>query len=145
VARGRFKVIAMSRGRKAAEQSMTRIQTLIVTTAIAFALPLGAALAQTASTSTKCGPVSFSAEKMAYTSAPCAGDSAAIAAPSGPAASQARTLPASSSNARSPMQEQAMAPARTMAPMSDECGSPSVATMKDEFGRKYNCRGDRVR
>jgi hypothetical protein len=43
------------------------------------------------------------------------------------------------------MQEQATAPAPNMAPMSNECGSPRVATMKDEFGRKYNCRGDRVR
>jgi hypothetical protein len=38
-----------------------------------------------------------------------------------------------------------MARAPNMAPVSDECGSPSVATMKDEFGHKYNCRGDRVR
>jgi len=129
---------------------MTRIQTLIVTTAVAFALPFGAALAQTASPSTKCGPVAFSTDKMAYTSAPCAaGDTAATAAPSGPAASQARaqpaSQPASSSGIRSPMQEQAMAPAPNMAPMSDECGSANAATMKDEYGRKYNCRGDRIR
>jgi hypothetical protein len=125
---------------------MTRIQTLIVTTVVAFALPLGAALAQTASPSTKCGPVAFSTDKMTYTSAPCAGESAATAAPSGPAVSQARApAPTTSSDVRSPMQEQATAPAPNMAPMSDECGSPNVATMKDEFGRKYNCRGDRVR
>ena len=124
---------------------MTRIQTLIVTTAVAFALPFGAALAQTASPSTKCGPVAFSTDKMAYTSAPCAGDSAATAAPLGPAASQARIQPTSSSDVRSPMQEHAMAPAPNMAPMNDECGSPNAVAMKDEFGRKYNCRGDRVR
>lgn len=45
----------------------------------------------------------------------------------------------------SPMQEQAMAPGRNMAPTSDTCGSPRVATMTDEFGHKYNCRGDRIR
>lgn len=45
----------------------------------------------------------------------------------------------------SPMQEQAMAPAPNAAPMTSECGSPQVATMTDEYGRKYNCRGDRVR
>ncbi|CAN5708273.1 hypothetical protein BH10PSE6_BH10PSE6_11160 [soil metagenome] len=123
---------------------MTRTQTLIVTTAIAFALPLGAALAQTAS-ATKCGPVAWSTDRMAYTSAPCIGDGAATVAPSGPAASQARTQPTPSPDIRSPMQEQAMAPAPNMAPMGDQCDSPSAATMKDEFGRKYNCRGDRVR
>lgn len=123
---------------------MTRIRTLIVTTAVALALPLGAAFAQSASPSMKCGPVAFSSEKMAYTSAPCVGDSA-TAAPSGPAPSQARTQPTLSPDVRSPMQEQAMAPAPNMAPMGDECGSPSAAAMKDEFGRKYNCRGDRVR
>jgi hypothetical protein len=32
-----------------------------------------------------------------------------------------------------------------MAPMSAECGSPRVATMRDEYGHRYNCRGDRVR
>ena len=65
---------------------MTRTQRLIVTTAVAFALPFGAALAQTPSPSAA-APVAFSADKVAYTSAPCAGNSAATAAPSGPAAS----------------------------------------------------------
>jgi hypothetical protein len=106
-------------GWKTAEQNMTRIQALFVTAAMAFALPLGAAVAQTPSTST--------------------------AAPLGSVSNPARTLPGAPDNVPSPMQEQAMAPAPNMAPMNDGCGSPRVVTMKDEFGHKYNCRGDRVR
>jgi len=41
------------------------------------------------------------------------------------------------------MQEQAMAPDR--ASSFDKCGAPNAVAMKDEFGHKYNCRGDRVR
>src|SRR6478752_6805856 len=108
----------MQWGWKAAEQSMTRTQRLIVTTAVAFALPFGAALAQTPSPS--------------------------AAAPVGPVFNPSRTLPSSPDDVPSPMQEQATAPAPNMAPMSSDCGSPRVATMKDEFGRKYNCRGDRI-
>ena len=92
---------------------MTRIQTLIATTAVAWALPLGTAFAQTPSPST--------------------------AAPSRPAIGQ----PTSSDNIPSPMQEQAMAP--NMAPITTVCGPHNSVTMKDEYGRKYNCRGDRVR
>lgn len=98
---------------------MTRIQMLIVTTAVALAVPFGAAIAQTPGTST--------------------------AAPPGPISNPARTLPAYPDNVPSPMQEQAMAPASTVAPTAETCGSPRVVTMKDEFGHKYNCRGDRIR
>jgi hypothetical protein len=64
---------------------------------------------------------------------------APTAAPSRPAISQ----PASPDNVRSPMQEQAMAP--NMAPITTVCGPNNAVTMTDEYGRKYNCRGDRVR
>jgi hypothetical protein len=92
---------------------MTRTQTLIATTVVAFVLPLGTAFAQ-------------------VTNAP-------TAAPSRPAISQ----PTSPDNIRSPMQEQAMAP--NMAPITTVCGPQNSVTMTDEYGRKYNCRGDRVR
>jgi len=94
---------------------MLRIQRLMVTAAVAFILPLGTALAQMPSPST---------------------------APSGPVVNPAKTLPSSPDEVPSPMQEQAMVP--NMAPISTVCG-PHSATMKDEFGRTYNCRGDRVR
>jgi len=127
---------------------MTRIQTLVVVTAVAFAVPLAPAIAQT-----KCGPESWSTEKMAYTSAPCAGEVGTAC----PTVSQAGPSATSSSSmikqdmkqgnvsGYSPMQEQAMAPAPSMAPMADQCGAPNVAAMTDEYGRKYNCRGDRIR
>jgi hypothetical protein len=92
---------------------MTRTQTLIATTLVAFAIPLGTAFAQMPGPST--------------------------AAPSKPAISQ----PISPGDIPSPMQEQAMAP--NMAPISTVCGPNNSVTMKDEYGRKYNCRGDRVR
>jgi len=95
---------------------MTRIQALIAMTAVALVLPLGAALAQAPGTSTTL---------------------------SGPVTNPARTLPSSPDDVPSPMQEQAMAPDR--APSLDKCGPSNAVAMKDEFGHKYNCRGDRVR
>ena len=44
---------------------------------------------------------------------------------------------------RSPMQEEAKVP--NMAPVTTVCGPHNAVTMKDEYGRQYNCRGDRVR
>jgi hypothetical protein len=32
-----------------------------------------------------------------------------------------------------------------MAPVTTVCGPHNAVTMKDEYGRMYNCRGDRVR
>jgi hypothetical protein len=131
---------------------MTRAQTVLMTAAIAFALPLGSALAQTAA-ATKCGPETWSTEKMAYTSAPCAGE----VGTAGPTVSQAGPQATSSSSmikqdmkqgdvsGYSPMQEQAAAPGPNLAPMGDQCGAPNAAAITDEYGRKYNCRGDRVR
>jgi hypothetical protein len=95
---------------------MTRLPTVFVAAAVALATPLGVALAQTAYPST-----------------------------AAPVYNPARTLPANPDNVPSPMQEQAMAPAPGIAPLNDTCGSPRVATMKDEYGRSYNCRGDRIR
>jgi hypothetical protein len=65
--------------------------------------------------------------------------SPSTAAPSRPAINQ----PTSPADIPSPMQEQAMAP--NMAPISTVCGPNNSVTMKDEYGRTYNCRGDRVR
>ena len=131
---------------------MTRTQTLLVTTAMALALPLSSAMAQT-----KCGPVAFSAEKMAYASVPCAGgESAGVVGTSGPTASGANN---SSSMTKAemkqgtpppgyvyaPMQPQVAQAAPSMAPAADQCSALNAVAMKDEFGRKYNCRGDRIR
>jgi hypothetical protein len=140
---------------------MTRIQTLIATTAIATIIPL-AAIAQTPSSTTKCGPVAFSTERMAYSSAPCAGgESAGTVGTSGPTVTGANN---SSSMTKAemkqgmqpgyaPMPQQAQAVSMAsnpsmganMAPMADQCGPSNTATIRDEYGRRYNCRGDRVR
>lgn len=134
---------------------MTRTQTLLVTTAMALALPLASAMAQTATT--KCGPVAFSTDKMAYSSAPCAGgETAGVVGTSGPTAFGANN---SSSMTKAemkqgtpppgyvyaPMQAQVVQPGPAMASAADQCGAPNVATMRDEYGRRYNCRGDRIR
>src|SRR3954466_2427677 len=117
---------------------MTRIQTLIATTAIATIIPL-AAIAQTPSSTTKCGPVAFSTERMNYSSAPCAGgESAGTVGTSGPTVTGANN---SSSMTKAemkqgmqpgyaPMPQQAQAVSMgsnpsmgaNMAPMADQCG-----------------------
>ena len=55
---------------------MTRTRVLLVTTAMALALPLASVTAQT-----KCGPVAFSTDKMAYSSMPCAGETVGTSGP----------------------------------------------------------------
>ncbi len=141
---------------------MMRVRTLLITTAVTLVLPLAAG-AQTASSATKCGPVAFSTERMTYSSAPCAGGEAAgTVGTSGPTVTSANN---SSSMTKAemkqgvqpgyapmPMQQAqavSMGPSPSMganmAPMGDQCGPSNAATMKDEYGRKYNCRGDRVR
>jgi hypothetical protein len=140
---------------------MTRTQTLLVTTAIALTVPL-TAIGQTATT--KCGPVAFSTERMAYSSAPCAGaESAGVVGTSGPTVFGANN---SSSMTKAeqkqgvtygyppvgyaPMQSQAvMAGPNYASPasmgMDQSCGSANAVSIRDEYGRRYNCRGDRIR
>ena len=140
---------------------MTRIQTLIAATAIATIVPL-AAIGQTASSTTKCGPVAFSTERMAYSSAPCAGGEAAgTVGTSGPTVfgannsssmTKAEMKQGAPGYAPMPMQQAqavSMGPnpsmGANMAPMADQCGPMNATSIKDEYGRRYNCRGDRIR
>src|SRR3954471_15207418 len=121
---------------------MTRIQTLIATTAIATIIPL-AAIAQTPSSTTKCGPVAFSTERMAYSSAPCAGgESAGAVGTSGPTAFGANNSSsmtkaqmkqgAPAGYAPMPMQQaQAVSMGQNTAPMGDQCGSMNAAAITD--------------
>ena len=137
---------------------MTRTQTLLVTTAMALALPL-ASMAQTATSTTKCGPVAFSTERMAYVSAPCAGgETSGAVGTSGPTVFGANN---SSSMTKAEMKQGAAPPGYVYAPMqaqampmqaganmasaADQCGSLNTVAVKDEYGRRYNCRGDRIR
>jgi hypothetical protein len=143
---------------------MMRTRTLLITTAIALAVPLAAANAQSV-VGTKCGPVSFSSEKMAYTGGPCLGGTDT----SGPTANQAVPAGSQSSSMTKAEMKQGVQPASRypapmpaqqaqavsmgpngsmsdyMAPMSSQCGPMNAAAITDEYGRKYNCRGDRLR
>jgi hypothetical protein len=149
---------------------MARFQTLLITTALAVTIPLISAGAQTPSHGTKCGPVAWSTEKMAYTSMPCADGATGAASNNAvgntsPSVAQTGTgVTSSSSMTKQEIKQQSsagsmangapMTPALggpdyyamgpSMAAASDDC-SPNAASMKDEYGRKYNCRGDRVR
>ena len=50
---------------------MTRIQTLLATTALLAVIPLASAMAQSAAG--KCGPETWSTDKMTYVGTPCPG------------------------------------------------------------------------
>jgi hypothetical protein len=129
---------------------MSRTQTLLVTTAMALALPLASAMAQTASTS--CGPETWSTDKMTYVKTPCTG--AETVGTSGPTANAANSTTmikqemkqgAPYAYGAAPMQSQAVAAGPGYASMNDQCGPSNTVAVTDEYGRKYNCRGDRIR
>jgi hypothetical protein len=113
---------------------MTRIQTLLVTTALAAVLPLASAMAQNGGANdTKCGPETWSTDKMMYVGVPCVGGGEAVQQPA-------------TVGAAAPMQpQQAAAPGPAYSMGNQSCGAPNSVAITDEFGRKYNCRGDRIR
>jgi hypothetical protein len=125
---------------------MTRVQAVLVTsTAFALAVPFAAATAQTST----CGPETWSNEKMAYVTAPCTAGEVGTAGP------RAGTT-SSSSMTKAQMKQgtyyapeartQAVSAGPAYAPMADQpCGPPNVTAITDEYGHKYNCRGDRIR
>jgi|tagenome__1003787_1003787.scaffolds.fasta_scaffold19692037_1 hypothetical protein len=150
---------------------MMRIRTLLITTAITLAVPLAAGAQSVSTSGTKCGPVSWSTDKMAYSAAPC---NAEAVGTGGPTARQATTAGSQSSSMTKAEMKQGMQPgyaptpqgyapmpmqqaqavsmgpspsmaSPNMAPMGDQCGPTNAAAIKDEYGRKYNCRGDRIR
>ena len=144
---------------------MTRTRTLFVVTALVGAIPLVSAMAQTAAR--KCGPETWSAEKMAYTNLPCnAGDAEAAVGTGGPTAygagssssmtkAEMKSAPygyaapgyAPMQPGYAPMQSQAVAAGPNDASMMNDqsCGASNGVAITDEYGRKYNCRGDRIR
>jgi hypothetical protein len=146
---------------------MIRMQTLLITTALAVAVPLAIAGAQTPSHGTKCGPVTFSNEKMAYTSMPCADGATgaastnAVGNTSPNVAQTGSGVTASSSMIKQEIKQESAAgsmaygvPMMAAAPsyavasnsaISDQCGDLRAAAITDEYRRKYNCRGDRIR
>jgi hypothetical protein len=134
---------------------MTRTQTLFVTTALALAFPL-AAMAQ--APASKCGTESWSTEHMAYKSRPCAAGEVSSSGPTAFGANNSSSMTKAEQKAApagyhyAPMPQQqaqaVMAPpmgGASYASMNSACGPSNAASITDEYGRKYNCRGDRIR
>ena len=135
---------------------MTRAQTLIVTTALAAVLPLASAMAQTGGvTGTKCGPETWSTDKMMYVDVPCVGAEAVQQGTVGqttPSAAATNSTTYTKAQMKQgdyytqPMPSQAVATGPSYAAMGDQsCGSLKAVAITDEYGHKYNCRGDRIR
>ena len=144
---------------------MMRTRTLLITTAMILAMPLAAGAQSVSMSGTKCGPVSWSTDKMAYSAAPCSADAVGTG---GPTANQAASAGSQSSSMTKAEMKQGVQPdyrlqpmpmqqaqavsmgtsasmGPNMAPMGDQCGPSNAAAINDEYGRKYNCRGDRIR
>ncbi|MBS0526594.1 MAG: hypothetical protein JSS04_23390 [Proteobacteria bacterium] len=138
---------------------MTRMQTLLVTTVLAAAVPLATAMAQSSTSS--CGPEAWSSAKMGYTRTPCnAGDATAQVGTSGPTAygsgnSSSMTKAQMKQPAPSGYMQPSYAPMRSQAVVAEpanasmmgnqSCGPSNAVAITDEYGHKYNCRGDRIR
>lgn len=133
---------------------MTRAQTLIVTTALAAVLPLASAVAQTGGNpGTKCGSEAWSTAKMMYVGLPCVGAEAAqqqgTVGAAGPTVYGTNSTTYTKAQMKQgeyntqPMPTQAVSAGPSMSGSS--CGSPRTVAITDEYGHKYNCRGDRIR
>jgi hypothetical protein len=124
---------------------MTRAQTLLVTSAIALVVPLAAATAQ--SSAGKCGPETWSTDKMAYVNIPCnAGDATASVGPNSASSSMTKAEMKAGTYYQQPMPSQAVSTGAPMVSMADQsCGALNAVAITDEYGRRYNCRGDRIR
>jgi hypothetical protein len=122
---------------------MTRTQTLILVTALAGAIPFASSMAQNAN---KCGPETWSTAQMAYVSVPCnAGDATAVG-PNSASSSMTKAEMKQGAYYQQPMPMQAQAVSSGGPMMADQsCGAPNSVAITDEYGRKYNCRGDRIR
>jgi hypothetical protein len=111
--------------------------------------------------SAKCGTESWSTEHMAYKSRPCAAGEVSTSGPTAFGANNSSSMTKAEQKqqpygyATAPMpRQQAQAVMSNAAPMNasmgasmmdSSCGPSNVASIKDEYGRKYNCRGDRIR
>ena len=127
---------------------MTRVQAVLITsTAFALILPFATATAQTRG----CGVETWSTDQMAYVNVPCtAGETGTVgaAAPS-VSGSNSTTMTKQEMKAGTyyaPTTTQAVSAGPGYAAMANQpCGPANVAAITDEFGHKYNCRGDRIR
>ena len=103
---------------------------------------------------TKCGPETWSTDKMMYVDVPCVGAEAAPQGTIGAAApSAAGTNSTTYTKAQmkqdeyytQPMPVQAVSGGPSYASTGSSCGPRNAVVITDEYGHKYNCRGDRIR
>jgi hypothetical protein len=125
---------------------MTRVQTVLITsTAFALMLPFATATAQTRS----CGVETWSTDKMAYVNVPCTAGEVGTAGPTAGATSSSSMTKAEMKQgtySTQPVHTQAVSAGPGYASMANtSCGPSNVTAITDEYGRKYNCRGDRIR
>ena len=135
---------------------MTRAQTIVVTTVLAAVLPLASAMAQTGGNpNTKCGAETWSTDKMMYVDVPCVGaqsDQQGTVGAAAPSVSGTNSTTYTKAQMKQgtyydqPMPAQAVSVGPSYASMgSSSCGPKNAVAITDEFGHKYNCRGDRIR
>jgi hypothetical protein len=105
---------------------------------------------------TKCGAETWSTDKMMYVDVPCVG---AEASQQGTVGAAAPTVngPNSTTYTGAEMRQggayaygaqpqQAVMPGPSYASMANQsCGASNAVAITDEYGHKYNCRGDRIR
>jgi hypothetical protein len=104
---------------------------------------------------TKCGAETWSTSKMMYVNVPCVGAEAAqqgtigAAAPSVTGTNSTTYTKAQMKQGEyytQPMPSQAVSAGPSYATMgSASCGPKNAVAITDEYGHKYNCRGDRIR
>ena len=125
---------------------MTRVQTVLITsTAFALIVPFATATAQTPS---GCGIETWSTDKMTYVTAPCTAGEVGTAGPTAGAPSSSSMTKAEMKQGtyKQPVPSQPVSAGPNYATMADQpCGPTDVAAITDEYGHKYNCRGDRLR
>ncbi|MBN9086975.1 MAG: hypothetical protein J0J01_08715 [Reyranella sp.] len=133
---------------------MTRVQTVLITsTVLALVVPVAAAMAQTGGhPGTKCGAEGWSTDKMMYVSVPCVGAEATgggtvgAATPTVAGPNSTTITKQEMKQGTAPVQTQAVSAGPGYASMANtSCGPSNVAAITDEYGHKYNCRGDRIR
>ena len=110
--------------------------------ALVLGLPLGAAMAQTQTSSPTCGPETWSTDKMAYVAQPCGTVGAAGPTVYGSNSTTMTKAEMKQGGYATPTPAAAPGPAFAA---SESCGPTNTVFITDEFGRKYNCRGDRIR
>lgn len=101
-----------------------------------------------------CGVETWSTDQMAYVNVPCTAGETAGGGTVGAAAPSVQGTNSTTITKQemkqgtyypAPMQTQAVTAGPSYGSMGDSCGSTRTVAVTDEYGHKYNCRGDRIR